>query len=267
MSHIYEKILRRILKESHRDDNPGEYAHVMQTRGQALIARRESGAITAVIYDQNRLIDNIEALGRDVFTESNETVLQFLLDGIFLGIIQIKKPQSPCNGAWEVSASVGPSKLLARNVYGLAYALSPSGSIIADRSSVSGDALNAWRSIYSSKSSPEGGKKTPSGRVIRGRKRLDDLGHQHDIEGNEYHTDDPADDCKIYKDEAALNWSYEAEGWEYGMLQFLERNHELTMKDLSKFSSSFSFNFDEAIFTFMLDFWKKHYSGAALRNY
>ena len=259
MKTITEKIFLRLLKEGQRVDNPGEYAHVMQTRGQALIVRRSSSDITAVIYDQNKLVDNIEALGKDIFVEDSETVLQFLMDGIYLGLIQVRKPANPCNGAWEVSASLGPSKLLARNVYGLAYDLSPTGSIISDRTSVSGDALSAWRGIYSSKSSLERGKKTPSGRTIRGRKPLDDIQNPK--------TPPPEDDCKIYPGEDALNWSYEAEGWEHGMLQFLEKNHEMTMKDLSKINSSFSHNFDEAIFAFIVDFFGKHYPGAALSNY
>lgn len=69
------------------------------------------------------------------------------LDDAIVGSIEVRPPESgACGGAWEVHASVGPG--WGREVYELGYWLSPSGRLVADRETISGDAVRGWTRLH-----------------------------------------------------------------------------------------------------------------------
>jgi hypothetical protein len=102
-----------------------------------------------------------------------------------------------------ISSIAGPGKLM----YGLAYALSPSGLLISDRESMTSDAVSAWKGM--------------AGKGTRGKKKLDNVA--------EPETPEPEDDCKV-RPEEFLNYAYKAEGWEQETLRSLQDEHERLAK-------------------------------------
>jgi hypothetical protein len=113
-----------------------------------------------------------------------------------------------------VSSVVGPGKL----VYGLAYALSPSGLITPDRSNVSLAASSAWKNYAERYATSNPENMLP----------LDDADHpptgtnkHHD----QHHTEDPQDDCYTSHAEDHLNAAYRSPGGETALLDRLRKNH------------------------------------------
>jgi hypothetical protein len=183
----------------------------------------------------NELQQNLQNIRQTADLKSNEKIIgpkpavasdvsNIFVNHIIKGFIEVGKPKpmrGNCNDAWQVYAAAGPG--FGKIVYGVGYALSPTGKLIPDRGSVSDSAEAAWEKVSASS---------------RKRKRLDDQRHQHDRVGNEYHTDDPSDDCKVLldfqgKDRQFLNYSYESEGWEKGLLSQLQANHESVISALN----------------------------------
>jgi hypothetical protein len=234
---LFENVIIRLLYESHAE----------KTIGQAVFIKKYSDEITAVIYDQNALLNNVSFLKRNMF--DNKKIKQFLINTVYKGIVQIKPPTGGnCHGAWQVSAAAGPG--LGKTLYGLGYALSPSGLLMSDRKNVSQSARGAWSKVFSSSR-----KKLP----------LDDSS-MHDSAGNSIayhpnHTPETDDDCAAFSVETGeqLNYAYEKEGWEDGLLNFLEKNHEMTMSEFAQIGRDWPGNLEEIIWTFAPDFWDTLY--------
>ena len=149
------------------------------------------------------------------------------IEGAIRGLIQIREPNNPCWGAWEVIASAGPGGAdISRTIYGLGYALSPSGIIMPDRKSVSAPAKSAWERVAA-----KGGRKVLP---------LDDIS----LPVEQRRTPDfPDDDCELYRGKSKgtdpnknsqLQNAYAATGKEKGMLGYLSAAHESFLEDLKR---------------------------------
>jgi hypothetical protein len=144
---------------------------------------------TAVIYDVRMMKSAIQSGLED--------------DASYIvGFVQIGKPRgAKCRGAWAIRGVAGPGAL----VYGAAYALSPTGLIVPDRSSVSPSAKRAWQGYFN--------KAINSGNALP----LDDADHPSpgtDEFHDEHHTPETEDDCFTSHEEPYLNYAYMGTGGE-----------------------------------------------------
>jgi hypothetical protein len=182
--------------------------------------------VTAIIYDTDALVQNLENIKNIIsdnpdFVKRTFAISNFLVDHVLKGFLEAgipRKRDGKCNGAWQVYKSVAPG--YGKVLYSVGYALSPNGQLFPDRGTVSSDAQNAWTKVF-------GGS--------RERKPFDDIDHIHN-DADDYHTDDPADDCTVWRAKGTkyLNYSYESEGWERGILSQLRASHEETMSKVKQ---------------------------------
>ena len=190
MRNIVERIYKRLLREATLDS--------VNTTGMAAIVDETGSSKIAVVYK----VDAIEALEDMGVVDPNAIV----------GFVKIAPPRgAPCRGAWQVKAIVGPGKL----VYGLAYAMSPTGIIVPDRSEVSDSASDAWKG-YAAKTDPKN--------ILP----LDDADHPKrgtDKHHDKHHTDDPQDDCYTAHSEDHLNAAYRGPGGESELIDRLLDSH------------------------------------------
>ena len=178
--------LRRIIREVAAGPGDGVAA---------LVTRDGRGGFKATVYDPIGLEDVL--LGDPHGS----------LSGCIVGRIHIVEPHEPCWGAMRVASVVGPGRLM----YGLGYALSPSGLLISDRESMTPKAVDAWRAM--------------SAKGERGRRRLDDIDAPK--------TRDPRDDCTLRREEF-LNYAYEETGEEDDMLLSMQGEHERLMDRVTR---------------------------------
>ena len=129
---------------------------------------------TGCIYDWDELF---EFLANHNMSDSSTRIRLAYSDLVKLvkGTIDIEKPSKSCNGAWEVKASAVKMPGLGKDIYDLAYAMSPTHSLISDRNDISAKAINGWLKF----------SKNNSG------KKLDDI--------NNPQNSDPNDDCFVWK--------------------------------------------------------------------
>lgn len=171
----------------------------------AAAVRAHEDQASAVVYSPSALLSALR-------TEP------FDMGSVVRGYIQISKPNKPCNGAWEVTSAWGPG--IGEMIYDLGFALSPTGILMPDRLGVLPRAVARWEK--------------QSGRKM---KALDN--HKHPPKGTDpfhdkHHTEDPSDDCRMNKDGFDfLNYSYEAQGGEKGMLKSMVTRHEEAMAGVS----------------------------------
>lgn len=203
-NNIVRRIYSRLLRESYEGTAEGLAAYV----------QRHGGYAVAVVYRPAILLNSLK---RDPgLTQAH--------DDSVMAFVQVFQPKNPCAGAWEVkiAAGIGYGKIL----YGVAYALSPEGILMSDRKSVSAKAYKAWSGLQKS-----GRRSIP----------LDDA--EEDDPKKKKTPTDVSDDCNVHKigdkdcggrDPAALNYAYESEGWEKGMLEKMESSHKMFMKVLTK---------------------------------
>ena len=197
--------LKKIIREEVERSRLRESLDDVRTSDMAAVTLDTGTSRTAVIYNVEAMIT---ALGRRMLDDTFKVV----------GVVQISEPKgAPCRGAWMIRAIAGPGKIM----YGLSYAMSPTGLIVPDRSSVSPSATAAWRG-YSAKAT--------SGNMLP----LDDAS-MHTSSGKSKgphpnHTDDPEDDCFTSHDEEFLNAAYRGPGGEKALLDRLTNNHERAMK-------------------------------------
>ena len=187
---LIERIYKRILNESNVIDTTGLACYVSSITG---------NEIEAAVYDMNGMREDLTN-NPEIFTKKSlqGKSAKSLIKNM-VGCVAIKPTDDPCWGAYEISYIVGPGKI----VYGLAYALSPNGMLISDRYAMSQSALKAWKNM--------------SDKQTRGKRPLDNVRSPK--------TPGPEDDCEFRKEEY-LNYAYESEGWEKGMLNGLRRAHE-----------------------------------------
>lgn len=123
-----------------------------------------------VIFNAEGLIDKLNRL--NFVNSKHGSLLEDLIKQSILGMIFITPPRQPCNGAWEVRLSAGKS--YGSLIYAAGYKISPTGTLMSDRKSLSKDAQNAWKKVS---------------RKIKG-KPLDDYKHPRNS--------DPNDDCEVW---------------------------------------------------------------------
>lgn len=192
---VVEAVYRKLLRETSLDDLGG---------GMAAFVYDAGGSKEAVVYDIKKLAAAIEA-GKLDFTGK---------DSYVVGFVQIKQPRgAQCRGAWQVAAISGPGKI----VYSIAYALSPAGVVVPDRSNVSPSASDAWKRY--SAGAEKAGNMLP----------LDDADHPAkgtDPHHDKYHTPgDESDDCYTSHSEPWLNAAYRGAGGETAFLDKLNDSH------------------------------------------
>lgn len=192
--------LRRIIREA-----------LGASGGLAAAVRAYNVQASVAVYSTVDLLSTIELKPIDLSDA-------FYNNNVSRGYIRITRPDKPCNGAWEVTSAWGPG--IGKTVYGLGFALSPTGLLMPDRLGVLPPAVAGW--------------KKQSGRTMMA---LDN--HKHPPAGTDpfhdaHHTADPNDDCRMNKDGIDfLNYSYAAQGWEKGMLDSMVARHEETMTGVS----------------------------------
>lgn len=168
----------------------------------AAVVDETSNGFKATVYDPVVLEDLV--LDSPEILSDGPTALKDCI----VGRVHIVKPEAPCWDAMKVASVAGPGKLM----YGLAYALSPSGLLISDREpeAMTAQSISAWRNMATKSS--------------RGRKKLDNIAAPA--------TPEPEDDCDI-RPEEFLNYAYESEGWEGETLRSLQTEHERLVKRLT----------------------------------
>lgn len=134
-------------------------------------------ALIGVAYKINAVE---EALADYTWDEDKSAVkdnFEKALEDAIVGMILIAPSSGPCAGAWEVKHSAGPG--YGKLVYSMGYHMAPNGRLIADRSSLSSDAQDAWLKV----------RKKSEGIP------LDDMYAPDD----EKKTSDESDDCELWR--------------------------------------------------------------------
>lgn len=260
---LVEATLKRLLREY--TATPEEEAEIKHSRHVkalmplAALVRDDGSEKTAILYspeDVDKLLRQYQdaderRAGDHKFYWKMINLTDKSIEGAIRGVIQIREPGQPCWGAWEVIASAGPGGAdIARTVYGLGYALSPTGVIMPDRGTVSVPAKAAWARVAS--------------KGDRYALPLDDIDNPQ--------TPDPQDDCKLYrgkskstdpKENPYLQNAYQAQGWEQGMLKYLTAAHESFMEDLKKENPKLPNALERYLTQGIHTFFKHHYPGGA----
>lgn len=216
---LTQKIFQRLLRESQEEREERGRRRMAHAADMAVYVRKTASSVDIVLYDPAALLD--WASGPQKHLKDHPA----FMDKIIIGVISAGQTENPCNGAWTITQSAvrnqggGDAGVL----YGLAFAAS-GGALTPDRKSVTPAAQGGWIKQAS-----------------RGGKPFDDAS----LPPEERRTpDDPSDDCVIHKkpgcicqahiDVDALNRSYEAEGWEEGLLHKLRAAHDDTMRKLGR---------------------------------
>jgi len=211
---LTHKIFQRLLRESQEEREERGRRRLAQAAGTAALVKKTSESVDIVLYDPDALLD-LAATAEDDLGPT-------LLDKVILGVIGANRTFQNCNGAWEINKSAVRNKGDGGILYGLAYAAS-GAPLTPDRYSVSLSAQKGWL-----------------GQDSRGGEPFDDAS----LPPEERRTpDDPSDDCDLHRngdkcgthlDLPSLNRSYEAEGWEEGLLHKLRAAHDDTMRKLGR---------------------------------
>jgi hypothetical protein len=210
---LQETIFKRILKESQEREERGRRRLERGATMAVHTLKDPRGRLTSYVYNPQSLLTHTETLDTP-----SAGLKRLTLNEILLGLIRIGKPTEPCNGAWEVLLSAVKNKGDGGIIYGLAYALSPTGILVADRTGVSKSAQRGWSTMKQQK----------------GGTALDSAANPK--------TSDPGDDCDLHStkdgceghlDLDSLNRSYESEGWEPPLLAKLQTNHDQTFSQLT----------------------------------
>ena len=165
-----------------------------------------------------------------------------LVGGILKGYLRIVDPSGSagygnCNGAWVVTNAATSGKGYGKALYGLGYALSPSGALVSDRYNVSSSAQAAWYKASRHRGRP--------------RMKLDNIRIPE--------TPPLEDDCVIHPDDASyLNYSYEREGWEVGHLRVLQAAHKEAMEEIGPNLARYVY---QAFKSSISPFWERYYAG------
>ena len=227
---LWDKV--RGKKEPQQSRNNGQLA--------AFVKKYSSQAI-AVLYDRDAAINfekaRINAGGAVLPNTAKE-----YSHNIIKGMIGIRPPAQPCWGAWEVEHAAGPGQ--GKILYGIAYALSPNGRLMADRRKVSADARDAWKSV-----AEKGARKYM---------QFDDFENPK--------TPIKDDDCKVYKGmrgwgKSHLNAAYETEGWENAKLAELQRSHESMKNEAMYIEYDLGERIERNLALFKTLYWNRLYHG------
>ena len=194
--HIIESIYRRLLSESAMPDisNLAVKAEYNEQGGDAILFKVDE--------------ESLEILKGVALNKLTGTSLA--RDGVIVGMISISKSSYPCWDAFEVNESAGPG--YGKILYGLAFAMSPSGRIMSDRNMVSKAARAGWAKASQSRTALQ----------------FDDVGDPK--------TSSKEDDCEVYtgKKGEILNVALEEQGWERAMLDKLVSRGEQVIDTLTE---------------------------------
>lgn len=196
-----------------------------------------------IIYDTGAALEFAEELSSEEFIsygEAGSIAAEKVVKGI-IAVTPFSKNDNRCWGAWQVKLSAGRG--LGGVLYPIAYALSPNGLLMSDRTDVSGDADRNWskRFINSkdmTKRSVDTGK--PDGLPDLAKLLFD---YSNVPEEKKRTPNFPLDDCKLRQDgsaESPLNWAYNGGGdwgaaeWGKGFLEQLKREHESFSRSLKR---------------------------------
>lgn len=243
------KIIREYVREYVR--------HVIKEsaggEGLAVVVSHHSSRAIAVLYDVEAFLSTVPSSWREAMIDGNLDVVDSLADNVVKGYISLGSPGSHgnCDGAWIVGRAAGPG--YGREVYSVGYALSPNGRLAPDRNGVTDAAYNAWASVWKKSEY----KKRP----------MDDSSHVHALKGNEYHTDDPADDCSTYppymmkygRDPNVVNHTYQGTGDEKALLAGMQARHRELVGDDPRLQAAL----EEAMLEAGDAFFDMHYPGTA----
>lgn len=179
-------VLRKFIKQCITE----AATSAQQASGMALYVATDGPDIQLIMYDPKAILDRaMLAIKDDTFDES------MFMDGMELavrGLVIIREPSDPCNGAYEVANSVA-SKGFGPLMYDIAMSVAPNNTIMSDRNKVSGAATNVWKHYYDNRGDVE-------------KKQLDNV--------EDPQTKDPNDDCQVHGDDKRpfLNFSYTSSG-------------------------------------------------------
>jgi len=198
----------------------------------------------AAFYNAATLLDIVKD-GRDstkkFFSYQVSARFEEAVDRAVSGFISIKAPyRHPCNGAWSIVASWGPG--IGEAVYGTGYVMSPTHMLIPDRKGVSASAAGAWKKAFAKSSiikTPVDNAEDHTSGTPHDPQRKDYLNRL----GFEDHTEDPADDCNLYRAYTTrdpekfehLNFYYDASpdiGRYSQMLEKMKKRHEEVMDSI-----------------------------------
>jgi|688.fasta_scaffold01425_4 hypothetical protein len=218
--------LRRIIREA------AEAAQLNTDELAAMLTENDGGA-KVVVYHPVPIENMMRKLPGDVVDRSPELMAK--LKEYMVGWVQVVKPKDPCWDAMMIASIAGPGKLM----YGIAYALSPSGLLISDRDSMTDVAVSAWRNM--------------STKGNRDKKKLDNV--------SEPATPEPNDDC-VLRPEEFLNYAYGAEGWEMGVLETMHDNHEVMIARATKGGILTREEVEKVLTEAGLSYWRTRYRAA-----
>ncbi len=231
----------------------------------AFIYRDESNVKGVAIYEVEVLKNKIQEISD---SDPNNLTMSFLskiiLNDVMRGIIEIRAPYEPCNKAWSVAYIAGPG--YGDTLYKLAFAISPTHRLSPDRAMVKIGARKRWRKMYAA--------------GLRNKIRFDDTYHEHP-RGDDSHTEDESDDCRVHSSahDAAggyaadsdpnepidqLNYAYEALESDLTLFQELKNVSDQAISKIVKINKGFN---EEAMIKSLeylfkdnkLAFFKKHY--------
>ena len=233
-SRILEAVYQRLLKKS--APSVTDLAVTIEVLG---------AQSSATVYSPSSLTRVFESGAYPTFaTGSVKNYRALQKFDVIRGYVMIDRPDMPCNNAYEVKMSAGPG--IGKVIYGVAFALSPSGILIPDRMSVSSLAQRGW-----------------SAQVDRRKKKPLDDG-EHPAKGADpfhdaHHTKKSTDDCDTHTGLDFLNYSYESEGWEPGLLRTMKKNHKAMMAWIDANADVPSADVEAAIMYYGPDFFEEKY--------
>jgi hypothetical protein len=245
-SFIYERVLNKLLLLENSGFDLTDLAAIRSLQG---------GVISTIVYSISNVrlkLNELSEISRGYF-DDNTREREFFVDEIIKGVIGIDEKipyMGNCHGALSINRIAHNKKSPGFGIgilYPIAFAMSPTGMIVPDRTAVKPGAAKAWEKMYSFK------KSYP----------LDDKS-KHDQNNNSLinhpnHTADPVDDCITTHTAEYLNSAYEADGSEKALLGRLLANHQQFMSEINK-PDLVKF-FEEKLANYEVTFFYKHYRG------
>ena len=219
---IQESLLRKYIKALIIEQGEIDYAakvaskmKVAGSQGLALFKRPVNLGTPGFVlglYKPNVFVGHVMASLSDDQTSYDVDVIQQGIDKSILGVIGMRKAETPSYGAYEVTNSAitggyGPM------MYDVAMAYSPSGAIIPDRNAVSKEASGLYATYKNKRHDVEALK-------------LDDVEHPE--------TSNKNDDSVVWKEPNKTHLNYAFKAKNKIDVKELERNHEAALKDVLK---------------------------------
>ena len=196
---LLREYVRKILQESVTSPDVSSLGALIQN----------SGSEKQVVIFKYDLI--YAALSRK---KEEEDTFNFLVDNIKKSIVGygIFGPPDEGNayGAWEVTHAAAPN--LGKILYGIGYAISPSGLLMSDRHQVSFEADAAWKKASKERNHFKLDNLPPNNKT----KSTEDDAELHDTPGKEH-----------------LDYAYESQGWEKSITARLVAQGKTALIELS----------------------------------